>query len=199
MRMTNDDQPWIAVLPVSRGRAAARASLWLALGTVLALATFTIYSSMDWGTNGSSSRLVTLSIALAALPLPCIAVATLVAGVRWLALGCWPGPIGVFASQKELCLRLGPFGTHAYDAASLDVRYAFDMSVDLEEEGFEAFLPAKEQMRRFLPRLNHPRAGGRIARPILRFVVADEEVAAAALRPAVDTWRAAHGLNAPDE
>lgn len=197
--MANNDQRWIAVLPVSRGRAAARALLWLALGSVLALATFTIYSSMDWGTNGSSSRLVTLSIALAALPVPCIAVATLVAGVRWLALGCWPGPIGVFASERELHLRLGPFGTHAYDAASLDVRYAFDLSVDLEEEGFEAFLPAEEQMRRFLPRLAHPRAPGRIARRVLRYVVADEEVAAATLKPAVDTWRASQGLSAPDE
>lgn len=197
--MTNDDQPWIAVLPASRGRAAARASLWLALGTVLALATFTLYSSIDWGTNGSSSRLVTLSIALAALPVPCIALATLVAGVRWLGLGCWPGPIGVFASENELRLRLGPFGTHGYDTASLDVRYAFDMSVDLEEEGFEAFLPAEEQMRRFLPRLAHPRATGRIARRILRYVVADEEIAAAALKPAVNTWRAAQGLSAPDE
>ena len=197
--MANDDQQWIAVLLVSRGRAVGRALLWLVLGSVLALASFTIYSSMDWGTNGSSSRLVTLSIALAALPVPCIAVATLVAGVRWLAFGCWPGSVGVFASKTDLHLRLGPFGTNAYDAASLDVHYPFDMPVDLEEEGFEAFLPANEQMRRFLPRLAHPQATGRIVQRILRYIAPDEQTAAAALRPAVDAWRAAQGLTVPDE
>ena len=77
-----------------------------------------------------------------------------------------------------------------YDAVRLDVRYPFELSADTVNGSFEAFLPQEEQIARFLPRLLHPDAREPLNQVILRFAGGREEEIAAAMRPAVEQWRA---------
>ncbi|MDO8629788.1 MAG: hypothetical protein Q7R41_04785 [Phycisphaerales bacterium] len=177
------------VLSVSRARAVTRGLLCLVPALLLGAATFATYSRLHFVPTAISNRLVDYSIAVALLP---CSIFTLVFGfraVRWLLLSCWPGDVAIVADETALTLRLGPFGTRAYDAGQLDARYPFEQSGDFEDGGFEAYLPEEEQRARFLPSLTHPGAPEPLHRTILRFAVGTEPYAAAALRPVIDHWR----------
>ncbi len=119
---------------------------------------------------------------------------TTIKSLRWLLLSCWPGRVGVFADDRELKLVLGPFGMKTYDVTRLDVRYLFELSADLESEGYEAFLPEEEQRKRFLPRMIHPDTAGNISHIILTFVAGDEYSIVSVMRPVIERWRSQQGL-----
>lgn len=177
------------VLSVSRTRAATRGLLCLVPALLLGTATFAIYSRLSFVTTAISNRLVDYSIAVAALPCPLFTLLFGFRAIRRLLLSCWPGDVAIVADETALTLRLGPFGTRAYDAVQLDAKYPFEQSGDFEDGGFEAFLPEEEQRARFLPRLTHPDAPEPLNRAILRFAVGTEPDAAVALRPVIDHWR----------
>ena len=176
--------------PASRSRAATRALLWAACAFLLGFAALVVYRQLYFGPSVAGSILVTYSIAIAALPLPILAVVTAVAAFRWFAFALWPGRVGIFADERELSLRFGPFGSRSFDSARLDVRYPFELSGDFEDGGFEAFLPEEHQLASFLPRMTHPNAREGICPLILRFATGTEAEIAAALRPATQHWRA---------
>lgn len=181
--------PPTVVLSVSRSRAATRGLLCLVPALLLGAATFTIYSRLNFVPTAISNRLVDYSIAVVALPCP---IFTLVFGfraVRRLLLSCWPGDVAIVADETALTLRLGPFGTRAYDAVRLDAKYPFEQSGEFDDGGFEAYLPEEEQLTRFLPRLTHPAAPEPLNHTILRFAVGTEPDVAVALRPVIDHWR----------
>lgn len=184
----------MVTLEVSRTRAFTRGVLWLILSTLVGAATLWIFQGLNFSPTGVSNRLVEYSIAIFALPLPLGALWTLIKSLRWLLLSAWPGQLGVFADQQELTLALGPFGIHKYDIPRMDIRYPFELSADLEGEGYEAFLPEEEQKEKFLPRLNHPLAKGKINQTILAYVYEEEIAVASVMRPMIELWRTAKGL-----
>jgi len=155
----------------------------------LGVTSFLIYTSLHFVPSGVSNRLVDYSVALISLPIPLTALWSAFKGARWLLLSVWPAPVGVFADERTLTLRLGPFGTRSYDASRMDIRYPFELSQDDEGGGFEAFLPEEEQQMRLLPRILHPGAREPLNRVILRFVQPSEEEAVRSLRPLLDHWR----------
>jgi len=176
-------------LPAARGRALTRGLLWIVPATVSGASAFVVYADLRFGSSGASSALVDVSVALAALPLPIIALVCAVYAVRWFALATWPGWVGVVADDDRLMLRLGPFGGACYDAGRIEARYLFEVSADDVDEPYEAFLPEAEQMARLIPMLTHPDAPAPVRRTLLRFVVGDEASIAAALRPVIERWR----------
>jgi len=181
-----------AVLLIARLRAASRALVWSVPAGLLGVTSFLIYTSLHFVPSGVSNRLVDYSVALISLPIPLTALWSVFKGGCWLLLSLWPAPVGVFADERTLTLRLGPFGTMGYDAARLDLRYPFELSQDDEGGGFEAFLPEEEQQMRLLPRILHPSAREPLNRVILRFVQRSEEEAVRSLRPLLDYWRTRH-------
>lgn len=185
----HDHSTWLVRLPASRIRAITRGMLWAAPAVLLGVITFSIYSALDFSPTGVSNRLVEYGQAIFALVFPMGALWTAIKALRWFLMGCWPGPVGVFANDHELILALGPMGTNKYDVARLSIQYAFELSDDLTDEGYEAYLPEEEQIRLFLPCLTHPLTKGRINQMILDYVISDEESAAAAMRPAIEHWR----------
>jgi len=188
----NEDANQVVVLPVARGRAASRALVCSAPAFLLGAATVLIYGRLNFVPSGVSNRLVDYSLAAISLPIPLIAVWTALQSLRWLLLALWPAPIAVVAEVDSLTLRLGPFGTRAYDSARLDVRYPFELSQDADGGGFEAFLPEDEQRAKLLPRILHPAAREPLHRVILRFVKESEPDATRTLRPLIDRWRRGH-------
>jgi len=182
----------VVVLPIARSRAAGRALVWSVPAGLLGVTSFLIYTSLHFVPSGVSNRLVDYSVALISLPIPLTALWSVFKGGCWLLLSLWPAPVGVFADERTLTLRLGPFGTMGYDAARLDLRYPFELSQDDEGGGFEAFLPEEEQQMRLLPRILHPSAREPLNRVILRFVQPSEEEAVRSLHPLLDHWRTRH-------
>jgi hypothetical protein len=175
--------------PAARARAVTRGTLWAAASLLLAIASFTIYRSLQFGSSVAGGRLVAIAIGVGALPLLILTVITAVQAIRWLGLAVWPGRAGVFATAASLTLRFGPFGTQRFEAAALDVKYPFELSGDFEDGGFEAFLPEEHQLASFLPRIAHPDAREPINRTILRYAAGTEAQIAAGLRPAIQRWR----------
>ena len=176
-------------LPLSRGRAATRAILWSVPTLLLGAATFVVYGRLEFAPTAISNRIVDYAVALAALPLPVLAVGCAVRAVRHFLAVVWLSPLGIRADEHTLEMRLGPFGTATYPVGELDIRYPFELSGDFEDGGFEQFLPEEEQMARLLPRISHLRAKLPINRTMLRFVSGDEARIAAALRDAIERWR----------
>jgi len=179
----------VVVLPIARSRAAGRAVVWSVPAGLLGVTSFLLYTSLHFVPSGVSNRLVDYSVALISLPIPLTALWSVLKGARRLLLSLWPAPVGVFADERTLTLRLGPFGTRSYDASRMDIRYPFELSQDDEGGGFEAFLPEEEQQMRLLPRILHPSARDPLNRVILRFVQPSEEEAVRSLRPLLDHWR----------
>ncbi len=177
-------------LPLSRGRAATRAVLLAVPALLSGAATFVVYSRLQFAPTAVSNRIVDYAVAVAALPLPMLAVLSAIRAVRHFLAVVWFSPLGIEANDDSLKLRLGPFGAVSYPAAELNIRYPFELSGDLEDGGFEQFLPKEEQMARLLPRITHPQARLPINRTILRFVTGDEAQVAAVIRPAIERWRA---------
>ena len=175
-------------VPLARGRAATRAILWSVPALLLGAAVFVVYSRLHFVPTAVSNRIVDYAVAVAALPLPILALICAIRTVRYVLAVVWPSPVGVYADAQALELRLGPFGTAAYPAGELAIRYPFELSGD-DDGGFEAFLPEEEQMARLLPRITHPRAKRSIHRTILHFMAGGESEIAQALRPAIELWR----------
>lgn len=176
--------------PASRARAATRFVLWAAGAVVLGAATFVVYRHVSLGPGVVGSRLVEISIAVFAAPLPIFALLTAFKAIRWLLLVTWPGPVGIRTRPDSLILQFGPFGTTTLDAARLDIKYPFELSGDFESGGFEAFLPEEHQLANFIPQLSHPAATRNIRTLILSHGRGTESQIASALRPAIERWRA---------
>lgn len=176
-------------LPFSRGRAATRAILWLVPTLLLAALAFVVYSQLDFSPNAVSSRIVDFSIAFGGLPLPLLTIFCGVRAFQHILAIVWVAPLGVFAGSDVLELRFGPFGSAAYPARELDIRYPFELSGDFDDGGFEHYLPEEEQLARLLPRILHHRAAKPINRTMLQFLSGDEQATAHALRPAIELWR----------
>ena len=179
----------VVVLPIARSGAAGRALVWSVPAGLLGVTSFLIYTSLHFVPSGVSNRLVDYSVALISLPISLTALWSVLKGARRLLLSLWPAPVGVFADERTLTLRLGPFGTRSYDAARMDIRYPFELSQDDEGGGFEAFLPEEEQRMKLLPRILHSSAREPLNRVILRFVRPSEKAAVRSLRPLLDHWR----------
>lgn len=170
-----------------------RGALWSASSALGGAGTFVVFRSLDFSPAGGSHRLVDVSLLIAVLPVAVGAVYLLVLGLRWIALAVWPTSVGVVATSDALILRLGPFGIRRFDVARLDLKYAFELTGDEDDGGFESFLPEKEQMAMFLPRMLHPTYKERIDLLILKFAGGSESDVADALRPAFDRWRSKKG------
>lgn len=187
---TGCDAPYLAIVPVSRSRATTRAVVWLVPAAILGVGAISIYRGVHFVPSGISNRFVDYAIALIALPVPAGALWTAWNALRWLLLALWPARVGVFASDAELTMRLGPFGTAVFEVERLEVRYAYECSGEEDDEaGFEAFIPEDEQHATLLPRITHPKAKAALNRVILRFAQGDEAETARRLRPAIERWR----------
>ncbi len=179
----------IAICAVSRSAAFMRGVLWVASSTLCGIATVVVFQTLDFSPAGASHRLVDVSIAIVTLPVAACGLYLAVLGLRWIGLAAWPGSVGIIATNDELSLLLGPFGTKRFDTAQLDLKYAFELSADEDEGGFESFLPEEEQMAKFLPRMLHPSTKDRIDPMLLKFAQRPEAEVARSLRPAFDKWR----------
>ncbi len=176
-------------VPVGRGRALARSSVWLAPALVHGLLSWHLLSDVRLGEPGGPHTIVELAIIAALVPFGLAGIAMVALGMRWLLLALWPGCVGVTADAHALRLALGPFGNRTYDTDRLEVRYFFELSEDNDEGGFEALLPEQEQIKNFLPRLLHPDAKSPLHRSIMRFADGTESSIAQALRPVIAQWR----------
>ena len=176
-------------IPVGRLKALVRGVWWSMSALLAGLLSYLVYSSLDWRPSAVTSRLVEYCIAVAALPAPATLLYSAFKTLRWVGLCLWPTGVGVLADERSLIFKLGPFGTRVYDVARLDVRYPFELSSEVEDGGYEAFLPEEEQVARFLPRLLHPKSQEPLNRVMLRFVLGDEATVAEAMRPIIERWR----------
>ena len=176
-------------IPVARLKALVRGVWWSMSALLAGLLSYLVYSGLDWRPSAVTSRLVEYCIAVAALPAPATLLYSAFQALRWVGLCLWPTGVGVHADERSLVFKLGPFGTRAYDVTRLDVRYPFELSSDVEDGGYEAFLPEEEQVARFLPRLLHPMSQEPLNRVMLRFVLGDEAAVAAAMRPIIERWQ----------
>jgi len=176
-------------VPAARIRALTHSLVWLVPAFVIFTFSWTIIFGQ--GTLRLWQALDTVSVAmmLVVVPFNLLALGLAIWGLRWLLLALWPGRAGVDARRDELVLAFGPFGTHRYPVADLDVRYLFELDEEGEEEGFEAFLPEEEQIQSYLPRIKYPKSSEPLNREILKFVAGPEPRVARALRPMVAQWR----------
>ncbi len=179
----------LAVIPASRARAVTRGLLWLAPAFLLGVVLRVIVHELWMSEPGMRSWIVELSLWMALLPLPLVTLSLLFAGLRWLLLGLWPGPVGFFGYEDRLEARLGSFGTRVYDLPRLRVRYFFELDDEVEDGGFEAYLPEEEQIEKYLPRMDHPRSAQPIHQIIMRYAAGSEDRLASQLRPATERWR----------
>lgn len=179
----------IVVLPVSRTKALTRAIAWGAPAVVCALVTVGMFGRINLAPSGLSNRLVEYCLALCTLPVAVGAAAFGVLATRWFLLAVWPGKLGVFAGPKELILRLGSFGTRRFDADRLDVKYPFELELDVSECGVEDFLPEEEQRATLVPRITFPGVKEPIRLTILRFADLAESEIATTIRPWVEARR----------
>jgi len=179
------------VMPVSRARALTRAVVWAVPAVLGGLITILIYSRLHFVPTAVSNRLVDYSIAFICLPVPISCLIAIFRMLRWLLLAAWPGAVVIVANESALTFSLGPFGTKAYDAARMVIRYPFELLEDENSEGaFESFLPEEEQLRVLLPRITHPSSAKPLNELLLRFVDVGETHATKLLRPALEHWRA---------
>jgi hypothetical protein len=162
--------------------------LWGVPSFLLGAATCVVFQGLDFAPTAISNRLVDVGIAFCALPLPLGAFFCAVRAVRWLLLAAWPASLGIFASEREMTFRLGPFGTKAFDARRLLIRYPSELPED-DHGGFERFLPVEEQFATLLPVITHPDSAEPLNLLILRVAGADEATLACHLRPAIARWR----------
>lgn len=190
---------WLVQMPASRTHAITRGLIWAVPTALFTAIGVSIYSALDFSPTGVSNRLVEYGFGVFALVFPAGALWAAIKSLRWMLMGCWPAPVGVFANDRELILALGPAGTKKFDVARLNIQYAFELTDELTEEGYEAYLPEEEQMRLFLPRMTHPLTAVRIDQLILDYVQRDEETAATALRPAIDQWRSQRATRSEPE
>ena len=174
--------------PIARGRAMTRGLLYAATAFLLGAVTMLVYQPLASSVGGGSSRLVDLSIAVIASPLPLFCIAAAWTSVRWLLLAAWPAKLGVEATVDELVCRFGSFGTKRFDAGRIEARYPFELVDEDVDGGFEAFLPEEQQMAEFLPRMLHPDANEPINRLILKFSMGTEAEVAAAFGPMIRKW-----------
>lgn len=177
------------VIPVSRRRAAARAVACLAGGTAVGLVPIGVLPRLQWTPTAVDNRLDEYALLAAMLPLAGVSAALLWRGARWLAAACWPGRLRIEAGPAALTLALGPFGTAAYDARRLCIRYPFERVDDPQGAGFEGFLPEDVQRVQFLPEITHPEAKGSLRLRILKFAAGTESDIACRLNAVVRHWR----------
>ncbi len=176
-------------LPVGRGRALVKGTVWAAAALLLSVIAAAIYGRLHFQPTAVSNRLVDYGVAVLAFPLPLAALCSGWKAVWWLLLGLWPGTLGVVADRGAVAFRLGPFGTRRYDADRLEVRYPYELADGEADATFESFLPRDQQLERLLPHMVHPASAEPLELVILRFAGCSEEEAAVALRPVIEQWR----------
>ena len=181
----------LAYIPVSRGRALERALLRIPPGAVLILIAVRVVSELKFTPSGVSNRITEYSVALIMLVVALTGLILVLRGLRWLALALWPAAVGITADAGALTFRMGPFGTRRYPTDALDVSYAFERSVDTEDDDnlYESFLDPEVQMENYLPRIVHPDASVPLERLILHYARGTERQLAVALRPFTDDMR----------
>ena len=183
-----NDSAAVTVLPVARGRAFTRGLVWTVPAVLIAGTIFLVARPLNFSPTGTSNRIVDYSIALALIPFAIVAIAMAIKATSSLALAFWPVRLGVFLTEHGVRMRLGPLGVKSFDAARIKVRYPFELIDEDDNGGFEAFLPEEEQLRRFLPRMDHPNSPRPLDRIMLDYVSATEEDAARLLRPIIEGW-----------
>lgn len=183
-----DDSAAVTVLPVARGRAFTRGLIWTVPAVLIAGVIFVVARQLNFSPTGTLNRIVDYSIGLALIPFAMVGIAMAIKATSWLALAFWPVRLGVFLTEHGVRMRLGPLGVKSFDAARINVRYPFELIDEEDNGGFEAFLPEEEQIRRFLPRMDHPNSPRPLDRIILEYVSATEEDAARLLRPIIERW-----------
>ena len=181
----------LAYIPVSRGRALERALLRIPPGAVLILIAVRVVSELKFTPSGVSNRITEYSVALIMLVVALTGLILVLRGLRWLALALWPAAVGITADAGALTFRMGPFGTRRYPTDALDVSYAFERSVDADDDDnlYESFLDPEVQMESYLPRIVHPDASVPLERLILHYARGTERQLAVALRPFTDDMR----------
>lgn len=177
-------------IPVSRSKALSGALVWCVPAAVLVLAALYITGRFTPQPVRVVGRLVDYSLALVGLGLALSAAYCGLRGFAWIALSVWPRRVGVCAESDALTLRLGPFGTHRYEAAQLEVRYPFELDEEESESPYEALLPQEQQLATLLPQIVDRNTKRRVDPAILRFVGLSEPGTAAVLRPLLECWRA---------
>lgn len=176
-------------IALSRGKALTKGVLWLAAAGLAALATYAVYSRLNFVPSAISNRLVDYSAAILALPLPCAGFIAASRSARWIALALWP-KVGIRAQQRGLSFDLGPFGRRQFDAQRMEIRYPYELLDDPGyEPGVEAYLPEEEQLATLLPRLRYPGFGQNLNEVILKFAVEEEVEIAVRLSPVIANWR----------
>lgn len=185
-------------VPIRRTRAVTRALVRLAPALVVVTFSGSILANLRFARSGGSSLIVDVAVALVLAPIVLCAVAVGVAGLRWLALACWPRPVGIYADATALTLALGPFGRRRYETDRLEIRYLFERGEDDEADTFEALLPQEQQIRSFLPTMRHPAAPEPLDRVVMRFVGGSEATLAQTLRPMLARWRGEDDTAEPD-
>ncbi|MHC5110224.1 MAG: hypothetical protein ACYTHJ_10140 [Planctomycetota bacterium] len=175
-------------LPASRLRALSRATLWTAAAALLIVACIPIYGSLSFQVTGATNRIIEYSIAIIALPLPCLALITGFTGLRWLILGLWPKSTGFLFARDRLEISLGVFGRHRLPLAHLDIKYPYDLDEDEADGSFESFLPQDIQRATLVPAMTHPAFGGKIHLELQRFTAETEQQLATRLQDVFDHW-----------
>ncbi len=176
-------------IPVSRSRAAERGLLRLAPAGLMLLVAVLATRGLRFSPTAVSNRLTEVSIVVAIMPLVVGGLILAFGGIRWLALALWPARVCIEADASRLTLRLGPFGSRAFEVGRLDVRYPFEFDDDGEGMSFEAFMPESEQVAKFLPRVVATDSRERIERTIMAYTRADEQSLAERFRPFTDYVR----------
>ena len=86
-------------VPVSRARAMTRATLWLALATVIAVFSWPAVANLRFDRSGISPPIVDIAVVLVVIPFGLCGVGMVIWGLRWFVLAVWPGRVGVHAQR----------------------------------------------------------------------------------------------------
>ncbi len=184
----------LAVVPVSRSRAALRSLPRLLAAGATAALVGSVWGRLRFTPTGASNRIVDYAWAIALLPVALVALWLAAAGLRWLLLAAWPGRVAFCGRMRELTLALGPFGHYRLDIARLSVRYAHELDPEEGGDPFETFEDPELQERTRLPHMEHPDYPGRLDWLILRLAGGQEQVVVQLLRPFIEAVRKAHSM-----
>lgn len=107
---------------VDRSAAVVRAVWRLCAAVIAGGSARLIGAALRWGILWQNER---ASFAAFALIVTILGIAAATFGwiaLRWLALALWPGHLGIRLSSRSVCMRLGPFGSHDYRWADIEIQ-----------------------------------------------------------------------------
>ena len=179
----DSETPVLAVVRVSRSRAALRSLPRLLAAGAAAVLIGSIWGRLRFTPTGASNRIVDYAWAIALLPVGLVALWLAASGLRWLLLAGWPRPVAFLGRRRELTLDLGPFGHHRLDAARMSVRYAHELDPEEGGDPFETFEDPELQERTRLPHIRQHR-GIRSGAPQRKAIATTTHAASQRLGPA---------------